>query len=105
MAAPYVAGLAALFQLKAAADKRNTDGSVQQTFRRVLQEAELDLAQEQSETRSYVGQVDLAHYMKKLLELNTGKSAGPAPTLNAVEEPAGEEAGEAPNALAAICGG
>lgn len=105
MAAPYVAGLAALFQLKAAADKRNTDGSVQQTFRRVLQEAELDLAEEQSETRSYVGQVDLAHYMKKLLELNTGKSAGPAPKLEAVEEPAGEDSGEAPNALATICGG
>ncbi len=105
MAAPYVAGLAALFQLKAAADKRNTDGSPQQTFRRVLQEAELDLATEQSETRSYVGQVDLNHYMKKLRELNTGTPAGAAPTLQAVDEPAGEEAGEAPNALAAICGG
>ncbi len=105
MAAPYVAGLAALFQLKAAADKRNTDGSPQQTFRRVLQEAELDLATEQSETRSYVGQVDLNHYMKKLRELNTGTPAGASPTLQAVEEPAGEETGEAPNALAAICGG
>jgi subtilisin family serine protease len=105
MAAPYVAGLAALFQLKAAADKRNADGSVQQTFRRVLQEAELDLAEEQSETRSYVGQVDLSHYLKKLRELNTNTPSGPAPTLQAVEEPEGEEAGDAPNALAAICGG
>jgi subtilisin family serine protease len=104
MAAPYVAGLAAIFQLKAAADKRNADGSPQQTFRRLLQEAELELALEQDETRSYVGQVDLSHFMKKLRELNTDTPAGPAPTLKAVEEPEGEEAGEAPNALAAICG-
>jgi subtilisin family serine protease len=105
MAAPYVSGLAALFQLKAAADKRNTDGSPQQTFRRILQEAELDLSTEGDETRSYVGQVDLAHYLKKLRELNTAAASGPAPTLQAVDEPEGEEVGEAPNALAAICGG
>jgi hypothetical protein len=52
-----------------------------------------------------VGQVDLSHYLKKLRELNTNTPSGPAPTLQAVEEPEGEEAGDAPNALAAICGG
>ncbi|HYX31523.1 MAG TPA: S8 family serine peptidase [Oligoflexus sp.] len=105
MAAPYVAGLAAIFQLKAAADKRNTDGTPQKTFRRLLQESELALATEEGETRSYVGQVDLNHFMKKIRELNTGTLAGTPPTLQAVDEPAGEETGEAPNALAAICGG
>ncbi len=105
MAAPYVAGLAAIFQLKAAADKRNADGTPQKTFRRLLQEAELALAAEGSETRSYVGQVDLTYFMKKLQELNTGKAAGTAPTLEAVEDSTDQEADEAPNALAAICGG
>ncbi|WP_176736612.1 S8 family serine peptidase [Oligoflexus tunisiensis] len=105
MATPYVAGLAALFQLKAAADKRNTDGTPQKTFRRLLQEAELALTTEQDETRSHVGQVDLAYFMKKLRELNTGTPAGTAEPLQAVEEPAGEDAGAAPNALSAICGG
>lgn len=105
MAAPFVAGLAAIFQLKTAADKRNADGTPQKTFRRLLQEAELALATEGNETRSYVGQVDLAYFMKKLQELNTGKAAGAAPKLEALEDSAGEPADEAPNALAAICGG
>jgi subtilisin family serine protease len=105
MATPYVAGLAALFQLKAAADKRNADGTPQKTFRRLLQEAELALATEKDATRSHVGQVDLAYFMKKLRELNTGTPAGPAGTLQAVEDPEDEDSGAAPNALSAICGG
>lgn len=106
MATPYVAGLAALFKLKTKSEKLATDGTPQRTFRRLLQEAELSLIEEQNATRSYVGQVDLAYFMAKIRQLNDGTPPdSPKPSLEAVTEPQGDQAGQAPNVLAALCGG
>lgn len=103
MATPYVAGLAAIFKLKLGAAHQNAAGSPQQTFRRLLQEAELSLKEEDSSTRSFVGQVDLAYFMEKLREHAEG--AAPAASKPELQPIAGVEDSQssAPNALSALC--
>lgn len=103
MATPYVAGLAALFKLKLNSAQQNAGGSPQQTFRKLLQEAELNLKEEESRTRSFVGQVDLSYYMEKLREYAQLAPAAPKPELNPIQGSKESEA-PAPNLLQSLCG-
>lgn len=103
MATPYVAGLAAIFKLKLASGLQNTAGSPQQTFRKLLQEAELSLKEEKSSTRSFIGQVDLGYFMAKIQEQSQGTPAPAKPELNAIENAGPADEG-APNILASLCG-
>ncbi len=102
MATPYVAGLAAIFKLKLAAAYQNAAGSPQQTFRKLLQDSELNLKEENGSTRSFVGQVDLSYFMEKVREHAQIAPAASKPPLQAVDG-VEESKTPAPNALSALC--
>jgi subtilisin family serine protease len=105
MATPYIAGLAALYKLKVP-QSLETSSNAQTNFRNLLQAAEVELKEEDSATRSFVGQVDTAYFLKKLREFIDSTPAGQAPDLGEVDEPDSTGANiEAPNLLSLICGG
>ena len=95
MATPYVTSLAALYKLKS----KNASKLAQSDFLDdATVHAELALKEEQGETRSFVGQVDLLYFAQKLKDANEDTTTATPPTLDAVKGPEKEpDAESAPN--------
>lgn len=105
MATPYVAGLAALFKLKANANAIGSN-TAQKAFWEAIQASEVELREETSATRSNVGQIDLLYFVNKLKDLNQNTSTAEKPPLAPVEGPVDDTSTseDASNLLANICG-
>lgn len=109
MATPFIAGLAAIYKLKMPTEKQANEGSPQRSFRQLLLSSELELTQETSETRSFVGQVGLNYFFNNLKasyddsEPDDSSSQDP---LEKIEQPKDEEKpdSKAPNILNQLCG-
>lgn len=102
MATPYIAGLAALYKLKA---KNANATSAQKDFWSLIQASEVALKQEKNPTRSNIGQIDLNYFSQKLKDLNQGSSESVSPPpLGPVDPPEKDSTStNAPNILSAIC--
>ena len=110
MATPLVAGLAGIYKLKVSSALEGQKGSNSQVlFRDLLQKSEIALKLESSDTRSYVGQVDVNYFMSQLQSFINGSDAGSAPDLNEVTSPKPDTGGsggdEVPNLLSSLCSG
>lgn len=113
MATPYVAGLAALYKLKLSEQAQQLKGSPQRSFRDILQASELALETEGAETRNFIGQVDLAYFIKQLKAIdNNSEAAVAAPeNLKKIEDPEeskqpsdSSDSEKVPNLLSQVCG-
>jgi hypothetical protein len=105
MATPFVAGLAAIFKLKANSKALESGGTHQRSFWTLLQSSAADLKVEKDATRSHVGQVDFNYYAHRLKDLNDGTSEAQVPNLSEVEGPEPGTDYNAPNLVNLICGG
>ncbi|MEZ4742460.1 MAG: S8 family serine peptidase [Bdellovibrionota bacterium] len=105
MATPYVAGLAALYKLKASKIIQNKEGSPQRSFWKLLQSAEIDLKSEGDSNRNYVGQVDLSYFAARLTDTVNGTTSAVKPSTREVNGPeTDDESSEAPNLMELFCG-
>lgn len=106
MATPFVAGLAALYKLKALDSIVNEPGA-QKDFWNLLQNSETQLAEEGSEVRSFVGQVDLLYFVNRLKDSVEGTTTAAPPTIKPVKKPDAAEGERKPaeDVFAKLCGG
>lgn len=105
MATPYIAGLAAVFKAKVSAEKELENGKAQNTFWSLVQSSTVSVTGEGGETRSSIGQVDLAYFAAKLNDFLGETELATAPSLSPLESPNTESGStEVPNLLGLVCG-